>query len=199
LYGPEGPIRSSQPVGALGIPFPKIPFSSEYYRFHDTGLSGIVDHAYQALAIDEHRRVFAPTLWTRKPEHTVVEQRWFIGAHANVGGGYARDPLPAIAMRWIQQKAAACGLAMDKEVEVRGDAHRAPVRDSFKEFMYGAYVLFRGGRRHYRTIGTTLNETVDDSVLQRRAQDPSYRPPGLEKYLARSGPPIVPSGPPSGP
>jgi len=172
-------------VGALGIPFPKIPFSSEYYRFHDTGLSGIVENAYHALAIDEHRDVFAPTLWTTKPDHTAMEQRWFVGAHANVGGGYSRDPLATIALCWIQQKAAGCGLAMTRDVEVRADAHRAPVRDSFTEFMYGAYALSRLRQRHYRPIGDTLNETVDESVLRRHAEDPNYRPPGREWYLGR--------------
>ncbi|WP_197969093.1 phospholipase effector Tle1 domain-containing protein [Bradyrhizobium diversitatis] len=51
---------------------------------------------YQALAIDEHRNDFAPTLWdVRHPKHpnrsspnraplSGVEQRWFVGAHANV-------------------------------------------------------------------------------------------------------------------
>lgn len=173
-------------VGSLGIPFPKIPFSSDYYRFHDTGLSGIVQHAYQALAIDEHRKVFAPTLWTKKPEATSVEQRWFVGAHANVGGGYQRDPLPQIPLRWIQQTAGACGLAMKEQVQPKPDAHLAPVRDSFKEFMYGIYAVARFAQRYHRPIGrTTVNETVDETVLKRRDQDPGYRPPGLERYLAR--------------
>ena len=144
-----------------------------------------VENAYHALAIDEHRDVFAPTLWTTKPDHTAMEQRWFVGAHANVGGGYSRDPLATIALCWIQQKAAGCGLAMTRDVEVRADAHRAPVRDSFTEFMYGAYALSRLRQRHYRPIGDTLNETVDESVLRRHAEDPNYRPPGLERYLGR--------------
>ena len=171
-------------VGALGIPFPRIPFSRDYYQFHDTGLSGIVENAYHAVAVDEHRKIFAPTLWSRKPEHTVMEQRWFVGAHANVGGGYKRDALPDLALRWIQQKAKACGLAMRTDVVVNADAHRAPINDSFKEFMYGIYRVFRAGRRYHRPIGTAANEAVDESVLARRRDDASYRPPELEAYLA---------------
>lgn len=171
-------------VGALGIPFPRIPFSSDYFQFHDTGLSGIVENAYHAVAIDEHREIFAPTLWTTKPEHTVMEQRWFVGAHANVGGGYRQDPLPDLALRWLQQKAKDCGLAMHTDVVVNADAHRAKINDSFKEFMFGVYRVFRAGRRYQRPIGTSVNEVVDESVLARRAQDPGYRPPALEAYLA---------------
>ena len=128
-------------AGGPNQPLPKIPFSSDYYRFHDTGLSGIVQHAYQA---------------------------------------------PQIPLRWIQQTAAACGLAMKEQVQPKPDAHLAPVRDSFKEFMYGIYAVARFAQRYHRPIGrTTVNETVDESVLKRRDQDPGYRPPGLERYLAR--------------
>ncbi len=51
----------------------------------------------------------------------------------------------------------------------------APGRDALEEFMYGIYAAAR----------TTVNETVDESVLKRRDQDPGYRPPGLERYVAR--------------
>lgn len=60
-------------VGAVGIG--SIPFlpsfvsrlyyhmSSKHYEFHDQDLPCIVENAYHALAIDEHRFHFAPTLW----------------------------------------------------------------------------------------------------------------------------------------
>ena len=35
-------------------------------RFHDTRLGASVEHAYHALAIDEARAMFAPTLWDRR-------------------------------------------------------------------------------------------------------------------------------------
>ena len=43
----------------------------------------------QALAIDEHRRDFTPTFWTGAlPQGVSIEQVWFAGAHADIGGGY---------------------------------------------------------------------------------------------------------------
>ena len=52
-------------VGALGLPIHEVWFGSDYYRFHDTGLSKIVSNAYHAVAIDEHRPDFLATMWDR--------------------------------------------------------------------------------------------------------------------------------------
>lgn len=44
-----------------------------------------------ALAIDEHRRPFEATIWRKQKftnPATKVEQVWFSGAHADIGGGY---------------------------------------------------------------------------------------------------------------
>lgn len=88
-------------VGAHGVPVFKIPgVSSSTLGFLHTGLRQSIRNAYHAVAIDEHREKFAPTLWTKlsttvsapRPLES-VEQRWFAGAHANVGGGYPSDPL----------------------------------------------------------------------------------------------------------
>lgn len=116
-------------VGSLGVPttspgLARIPgLSRSGYAFLHTGLRLPIENGYHALAIDEHRAAFAPTLWTKKfregvpltemaPPRPVanVEQRWFVGAHANVaadtgttssassrsGGSWRRRP----AMDW---------------------------------------------------------------------------------------------------
>lgn len=64
-------------VGAIGIPidgFPIPKFIKRRWGFHDTKLSSVVS-SYQALAIDERRRLFKPALWTRteKPQGQAVE------------------------------------------------------------------------------------------------------------------------------
>jgi hypothetical protein len=64
-------------------------------------------------------------VWTtRKPENKDVEQRWFIGAHANVGGGYKYDRLHHIPLRWLQDKASACGLAMNELRSIEPNDYR---------------------------------------------------------------------------
>lgn len=83
-------------VGSLGIPVGGISFPgfSKFYNFHDTELSNHVRNAYHAIATNEYREPYFPTLWTRlatsepRPPDRPVEQRWFIGAHSDIGGGY---------------------------------------------------------------------------------------------------------------
>ena len=87
-------------VGALGIPLNFAwRLNRDEHGFHDVELSSITDVNLHALAIDEHRLPFEATLWRMpafKKYDTAVEQVWFPGAHADVGGGYiveeSRDP-----------------------------------------------------------------------------------------------------------
>jgi hypothetical protein len=55
-------------VGALGIPGLLNFIGRGRFQFHDVALSRSVDHAYQALAIDEKRRFFRAALWQQHPE-----------------------------------------------------------------------------------------------------------------------------------
>jgi uncharacterized protein (DUF2235 family) len=197
-------------VGALGIPFGNIPgLSRRSFQFYNTNLSKLYENAYHAMAIDEHRPDFKATLWTRftpaapdpNPRHDgdqKVEQRWFVGAHANVGGGSMNDELPQVPLAWLKDKAEQLGLAFRSEVPLRGREHMGPVSDSFASFMWGLYRFARLGRRHHRVIGAdtrtvargtsdTVNETIDATVFERWRRDASYRPPGLVDWAARRG------------
>ncbi len=193
-------------VGALGVPALNIAgFSSSALKFHHTGLRKPVRHGFHALALDEHRAKFAPTPWTIRtradattpaPMRPIesVEQRWFVGAHANVGGGCFNDTLAQIPLRWMMQKAAGLGLAFRNELELDGNGHQGAISDSFKEFLNGAYSWVSG--RSYRPVapdpfvvvnGThaRVNETIDDSVFERWRDDSNYRPPNLVDWGKR--------------
>ena len=98
-------------VGALGIPLSAFwKENRDLYGFHDVGLSEICQHSLQALAIDEHREAFEATLWRRLPftaRRANVEQVWFAGAHADVGGGYDRSGahhLDDITLDWMTRR-----------------------------------------------------------------------------------------------
>lgn len=187
-------------VGSLGIPFGRWAISRSKAGFHDTDLSTLFDHAYHAMAIDEHREAFAPTLWTadpaNPPKRTAVEQRWFVGAHANVGGGVAQDDLPQYPLAWMMEKAAALGVTWRGSVTPGPDDALGAVSDSYSEFLGGAYKLMKMGNRFYRAIGADaaqtptgprapVNETIDASVFDRWQRDPQYRPPGLVHWAQR--------------
>ena len=168
-------------VGALGVPVSHVPFSRDYYRWHDTELSKIVDYACHAIAVDENRKDYDVAVWTRrKPENLEVEQRWFVGAHANVGGGYPDDPLHTRPLRWMQDKAEAAGLALRGKAEVGARDHLADINDSFREFMYGAYRLVK--ERYWRSFGRGVNESVDEGVWRRWKEKPEYRPETLARH-----------------
>ena len=104
-------------VGALGVPFPITRrVLGTAYPFLNTGLRQNNEFAFHALAIDEHRKPFRPTLWTNqgatdaKPRAIErTEQRWFVGAHANVGGGCFDDPLATNSAQMDRAKGDDCG------------------------------------------------------------------------------------------
>ena len=102
-------------VGALGIPLAALEWlNAAVYAFHDTELSGIVKNAAHAVAIDENRVDYQVTLWKQIAKvGQSVEQCWFIGAHADVGGGYDSRDLSDITLNWMQAKARAAGLSID--------------------------------------------------------------------------------------
>src|SRR5712691_7323503 len=137
-------------VGALGIPdelfIPALrkvdkAIDAKLFGFLDTDLSPGVEAAYHAVAIDEHRKPFLPTLWTDasgaaprvNAAGSNVEQVWFTGAHSNVGGGYADSGLSDIALKWMVDRASVNGLQFALAA-VRPDP-KAKRRDSLEEFV----------------------------------------------------------------
>jgi uncharacterized protein (DUF2235 family) len=196
-------------VGALGIPFGNMPtISRSRYAFLETDLRINNDRAFHALAVDEHRVAFAPTLWTRSVRNDAesypprpldqVEQRWFVGAHADVGGGYDDGLLAQIPLKWLMQKAALHGLIFKGDVTIDGDEGRAVVHDSFAEMAGGIYRALKLGRRYYRSIGArsvvvydtttaTINETLDASIFDRWRRNKDYRPANLAAWAKARG------------
>lgn len=96
-------------VGALGTPkvgwLTRLGVQSKAMRelsFYDTSLSNAIDYAFQALALDERRFAFQPTLWEKlEGNRTILRQVWFPGAHANIGGGYDDQQIATITLAWM--------------------------------------------------------------------------------------------------
>lgn len=193
-------------VGALGVPlngFRLINLFNRRFQFHDTNLSTTVDAAYQALAIDERRGPFRPTLWTPQadaPKKQAVEQVWFSGVHCDVGGGNPNHGLSDIALLWMVHRAQRRGLRFDPEAFTPCPAGQAaPPIDTatphvhtfvdpdpcgkFDDSRTGFYRLIAP---YDRPLGVTdeNNEYVASSAVQRHADDPGYAPPGLITYLS---------------
>ena len=107
-------------VGALGIPNDWFTWKLRgKYAFHDVALGHAIDHAFHALAIDERRGPFVPTLWRLPPGESlpatdgkhdpdagpVTEQVWFPGVHSDIGGGYDEDTLARLPLDWMIRRA----------------------------------------------------------------------------------------------
>jgi uncharacterized protein (DUF2235 family) len=191
-------------VGSLGYPVGSVASKVHQFRFLDTHLRLDNLNAFHALALDEHRKSFEPTFWTKTvklgetgaADRTVdkVEQRWFVGAHANVGGGYPSDPLAQLPLKWLMEKAAANGLMFTDQVDIDTLQSVPPIRDSYREFA-GGFLHFLT-RPFYRPVGpppeagteattSRINETIDGSVFKRWQVDKSYRPPNIVEWAKR--------------
>jgi uncharacterized protein (DUF2235 family) len=131
-------------IGNLGIPFVRKSFIKELLGFHDTQLSPTVDVGLHALAIDEPRGPFEPTLWTIKkgtslPPGQVIEQVWFPGCHANVGGGYQDCSLSDIALLWMAERLTqTTGLAVNLE-HLRATTRPDPLGEQVSPTSDGIY------------------------------------------------------------
>ena len=80
----------------------------DVFQFCDSVLNANVAHGFHAVAIDEQRVDFTPTLWDARDG---VVQVLFPGAHADVGGGYAltESGLSNGGLAWMARAIASVG------------------------------------------------------------------------------------------
>jgi hypothetical protein len=97
---------SADVAGALGIPQALWPHPMDY-SFTNSKVVPIVEHAFQALALDEQRAPYQPTVWEEPdvPNRLkVLKQCWFSGVHTNVGGGYDDAGDANITLAWMMSQ-----------------------------------------------------------------------------------------------
>ncbi|HRO10934.1 DUF2235 domain-containing protein [Amaricoccus sp.] len=176
-------------VGALGVP-EHLVLARRLNRglaFHDTNLSGLVRAARHAVAIDERRRTFPPTLWDNLEAMNdggegSYAQRWFPGDHGSVGGGAAVTALSDEALVWVAEGAAARGLALDPAA---AGAWRAG-RDCFgplvtpKPLLRRLLMLDSADRSGPRRLAD-----LAEAAVRRWRGDPGYRPRPLRRLAGQ--------------
>ncbi|KAJ3949665.1 uncharacterized protein N0V96_000789 [Colletotrichum fioriniae] len=81
-------------------------------RFASYNVHPNIDHAFHALALDEFRSPFSPTLWRckRSNTNTQLRQVWFPGCHSNVGGGSDSQQISKIALGWMADQLTSVGV-----------------------------------------------------------------------------------------
>jgi uncharacterized protein (DUF2235 family) len=200
-------------VGSLGIPVPgpswlkpAVRLIDRRWAFHDTELSSRVKGAFHALAIDEQRRPFAPTLWHQQAGDAAdgqeLQQVWFAGVHCDVGGGYTETALSDITLLWMANQARRYGLEFDDEALGKaGPREMTPdnsvefrvIPDSLGPAHESRTGLFLLAAPWHRPLGQAVDrnhrpdgrERVSQAAMDRYDKDPSYRPPELVRYLTR--------------
>ncbi|WP_253279637.1 DUF2235 domain-containing protein [Loktanella sp. 3ANDIMAR09] len=103
-------------VRALGLPV-IWRFIENNHDFHDHHLGDHVGQGFHALALDERRRAYMPVLWdTDASDAARVDQVWFRGTHADVGGHLDGKsevrPLSNIPLVWMLDRLSQAGMAL---------------------------------------------------------------------------------------
>ncbi|MDP5069372.1 MAG: DUF2235 domain-containing protein, partial [Congregibacter sp.] len=165
-------------VGALGIPFSLLGLLDQKDEFYNTKMGPNVEVARHALAIDERREDFAPTLWTPRKE-TDLKQVWFSGVHGDVGGSYGADKqsgtlVSDIALKWMLNEARLAGLKLEAHIHAAlTDGATAAINRSRRH-------IYRFSRPLIRPLTVKDRPTkIHSSVKARYLGDSQYRPPNL--------------------
>jgi len=182
-------------VGALGVPVQRFNLVNRKHEFHDTNLGAGVGCALHAIAIDEKRGPFAPTLWQAAAPNPgqIVEQVWFAGVHSNIGGSYDDPGLSDLTLDWmIKRVAKHTPLAFDEGYiaeSVNGDA-MATIYESRSAMYAMSLVLpfqrvlggFSGWVRKFRPLTNQpreghrfVNEMIHQSALDRMGQKAPFQ------------------------
>lgn len=172
-------------VGAMGIPLSFLGFFEDKDEFYDTKIGRNVRVARHALALDEHRSDFEPTIWQVR-ENMDMQQVWFVGAHSNIGGSYKPDRdgslLSDNALLWMINEAQRFNLGL--EPHLKASLHPNPLatlHDSRRNF-------YRIKQAYLRPLDPSKAPILlHHSVKVRWEQDPQYRPKNLQAYLDRYG------------
>ena len=84
----------------------------KYFANHR--LNSDVAHGCQALSVDERRSHFRVALWDESdvPNGQTIEQVWFPGFHADVGGQKANRGISDITLEWMLRHACSRGLIL---------------------------------------------------------------------------------------
>jgi uncharacterized protein (DUF2235 family) len=168
-------------VGSLGIPAAVGLNDPILYGFLDTGLTPQIKNAFHAMAMDERREQFMPTMWAGTPnpdQH--VEQVWFTGAHSDVGGGEP-DAAPGVQelsdvpLSWMIDKARGLGLQIDEAI-ARQYAHPLDAKYALNKF----HESWNAGWGIPVRRRIPKDAAIANSVLVRCQADPEWRPSNLD-------------------
>ena len=155
-------------VGSLGIPDFKFADNRaeirDVFAFADNVLNPKVLGGFHAVAIDEMRLLFTPTLWQKRDG---IQQYLFAGAHADVGGGYKEAGLSDCALKWMIERLGDIKVGvkfMDTALSVEGDT-TAIAHQEWEQLVDVAGKL---GARNFKEALQNGTLNLHQSVLDRK-------------------------------
>ncbi|MEM8591465.1 MAG: DUF2235 domain-containing protein [Pseudomonadota bacterium] len=164
-------------VKALGIRLPLIwMLMGRLHRFHDHELGDNVRAGYHALAYNERRMAYEPVLWETRPGwRGELEQVWFKGTHADVGGQlggrhFAR-PLANIPFVWLLEKVERSGIALPRDWQ--DQFPRDPDAPSIGQWTGWGRLFWN---RWPRKVGRDPSESIHPTALDHGKTEPSALP-----------------------
>jgi uncharacterized protein (DUF2235 family) len=173
-------------VGSLGIPFSLMGMFKGKDEFYDTKMGSNVSFARHALAIDEQRQDFEPTVWTPRPGVN-LKQIWFAGSHADVGGSCGPDKHTGLIaadapLEWVLSEAEKQGLRAESYIKTEfTDSINAKTHKSRDH-------VYRFKKRLHRPLIIDDKPTkIHPSVKSRYLADDDYRPPQLKSLVNELG------------
>ena len=172
-------------VGAMGIPISFLGLFDDKDEFYDTKIGKNVHIARHAMAIDEHREDFEPTVWQPRANMD-LKQVWFAGAHSDIGGSYKPDPDGSVladnALGWLVKEARDSGLTIEDHLKT--GIHKSP----FSTLHNSRRSFYRIKKKHLRPLDHGKGPVrIHRSVKLRWDQNAEYRPENLAVYVQDNG------------
>ena len=134
-----------------------------------------------AVSIDEQRRPYREYLVERHP--LGLEERWFAGVHADVGGTFPDHRLATIALKWVTD-----GVVKELAIDAESYQQQCTVTADFADApIHGNGKLWYLVGRRKRPMGA--DALVHPSVLVRRRDNPKYLPNLTAEQQQRSADP----------
>jgi uncharacterized protein (DUF2235 family) len=162
-------------VDAYGMPIKELKAGIDRFIwpliFDSNTPSGLIGRARHALALDDERETFHPLVWDTRnhPNPAQIEQVWFSGMHANVGGGYHDDSLAHVPLMWVIEGAQLAGLRFKPSVLAGYAAVQTPF-GRMHDSRSGITSYYRYSPRMATALSAPLPAVIHPSVHQRIAQ-----------------------------
>jgi uncharacterized protein (DUF2235 family) len=180
-------------VDAYGMPVDELKLAIDEWvwpmSFADRDPSWRIRTLRHALSLDDERPTFRPVLWNEElpdpfnPTKKVVldpdriQQVWFSGVHANVGGGYPDDGLAFVTLDWMMAEAEAQGLRFIDWIRNEVAARANPQGEQ--------YDSRAGVAGYYRYGPRKVAELCDDKEHGVRVPTVRVHPAAFNRIVAR--------------